>query len=193
VTNKKVMSATVKTYWYSFMVDTWLSFEACVVSNSWNEQTITWSNAPAHGEIIATELITDGDNFDFNVSGYIPDSGEFSICIYEEPPYGDYGLQGDSKEGWLSPEMPILVIVYEQTIEDILPFIIGGVVVGIIGVGAVVGGVMYTKRKKKRQKPILKPNQNPYRTRQKSLYCQECGTEILGEGIFCSKCGSKIK
>ena len=92
VTNKKVISATVKTYWYNFMVDTWLSFKACLVSNSWSEQTITWNNAPVHGEIIAAELITDRDNFNFYVSEYIPDSGEFSICIYEEPPHEDYGL-----------------------------------------------------------------------------------------------------
>ncbi len=80
---------------------------------------------------------------------------------------------------------------------DILPFIIGGVVVGIIGVGAVVGGVIYKKRKKnrikKRQEPLLAPNQNPYRMRQKVIYCQECGRKILEGGIFCFKCGTKIK
>lgn len=145
--NKIIASAKIETKWYSFMCDTWLNFVACLVTNDWNEKSITWNNAPTHGEIIARADITNEDNFNFDVTDHISDLGEFSICIYEESPYGDWGLQGDSKE-FGKYSCPKLIIVYETTIEDFIPLII---IVVIVISGGIIGFKYLSNRKKKRE------------------------------------------
>jgi len=148
-TNLKVMSATIKAYWYSHSCETWLQFVACLVSNNWNEESITWNNAPIHGEIIAQDSITNAKTFTFDVTAFIVESGEFSICIYEESPHEVNGLQSASKEGeWGDAfEAPKLIIKYQLTIEDFIPTIIVGIV---IVVSVEIGLVLYiTLRKRK--------------------------------------------
>jgi len=162
-TTKKIISATVKTYWYNFLLTNRMWLCAGTTTNDWDENTITWNNAPYYYyDLIDTQLIDDMEWFNFDVLDYIPESGEFSIIIFEEEWTGEY-LQSDSRECTLSPDPPLLIIKYEITAEEIIPIVIGGIVGIVIGVGAVIGLVIFLKRKKKRKETILDSNQNPYK------------------------------
>jgi len=119
---KSITKATIKTYWYSIMCDSWLTVKACVVSNHWNEKNLTWNNAPSHGPEITSEEITDGTELNIDITDYINGSGEFSICIFEEPPYCTHGLQSASNEGERS-NSPEMVIQYEGISMELTLFI----------------------------------------------------------------------
>jgi len=162
-TNKKVISATIKTYWYNFLLTNRMKLCVGRTTNDWDENAITWNNAPYYYyDLIDTQFIGDMEWFNFDVLDYIPESGEFSIIIFEEEWTGEY-LQSDSRECTLSPDPPCLIIKYEITAEDIIPIIVGSIVGVVIGVGAIIGLVIYLKRKKKRKETILNTNQNPYK------------------------------
>jgi len=160
-TNKKVISATVKTYWYYFLLASRMELSAGTTTNDWNENTITWNNAPYfYYDLIDTQFVGDGEWFNFDVLDYIPESGEFSIIIFEEKWSGAY-LQSDSRENRLPSEPPRLIIRYEKTFEDFIPIIIGAVVVSVIIASAVVGLVIYLTHKKKQREEPIESNQNP--------------------------------
>ena len=186
-TNKKIISATIKTYWYNFMLQSRMNLCAGTTTNDWNENTITWNNAPYfYYDIIDSQLIGNGEWFNFDVIDYIPESGEFSIIIFEEAISGKY-LQGDTKEGILLPEPPHLIIKYEITVMNFIPIIIGVVAVAIIV--PVVVAIIVIRHKRKIPRADIKPEKVSEIT-----YCVECGTEILDKSKkFCSKCGSPLK
>ena len=162
------------------------------------------------GIILDRLVVSSNGIYTFNVTDYIEGRNNLSICLYAH--IDDYGMDESvsiySKENPTNSRgrLPQIIWTYNefssnQVTKPNLSFIIGGIVAGIIGVGAVVGGITYTKRKKKhktnlkkeRQEPILSQNQNPYRISHESVYCQECGAKILDkERIFCSNCGTKI-
>lgn len=151
LTRKVIKSATIKTYWYNFMLTSRMNLCAGTTSNNWDENTITWNNAPlTYYDLIATKLVGDGDWFNLDVSNYITEGELFSIVIWEDGDSGEY-LQGDSREYDLLPEPSVLVIVYETTIEDFIPFIIIGVV---CVVGGIVGIVIYLRHKKKKTQEL---------------------------------------
>ncbi len=183
VNERRVLSASVSTYWYNFMINTWLTVKVGTADNGWSEISITWNNAPYYYyEIIATASITDLEYFDFDVLDYIPASGEFSIIIFEYSNTGE-SLQSDSSENDFLPDPPVLTIEYELILADYLPYIIGGVIGGIGGVGAIIGVVIYLKRKKRAREPTIIQKPLP-------KFCTNCGTPV--EGDFCTNCGKPI-
>lgn len=166
------------------MTDTWLTVKVGTADNGWSETSITWNNAPYYyNEIIATASITDQDYLNFDVLDYIPASGAFSIIIFEESNTGE-SLQSDSSENdFLTPESPVLTIEYELILADYLPYIIGGVAGGIVGIGALIGVIIHLRRKKRVREPITIQ-------KQLSKFCTSCGTPVEDE--FCSNCGKPI-
>jgi len=162
LSGKTIKSATIKTYWYNFMLTSRMDICAGTTDDSWDENTITWDNAPRyHYDLIASKLMGDNEWFNLNVLDYITEGESFSVIIWEDGYSGEY-LQGDSRESDFSLEPTILIIVYEITIEDFIPFIIIGVVV----VCGIVGIVFYLRRKKKREqelREIKEPEENPYK------------------------------
>ena len=186
---KVILSATVKTYWYNFMIESRMNLAAGTAANYWNEDTITWNNAPYfYNDLIATKLVGDGEWFNFDVFDYIPESGVFSIILFEEGGFlGEY-LQSDSRESDVLPEPPVLVIVYETTIEDFIPFIIAGVL-SVASIGGAVGVAIYLKSKKKRK--ISQSLENS--TFVKNIPCPKCGIIYHSSDIvFCPECGQKL-
>ena len=119
---------------------------------------------------------------------YIPESGLFSIILFEEGEWSGEYLQSDSRENDIAPDPPVLVIVYETTIEDFIPFIIIGVL-SVAGVGGGVGIAIYIKRKKKRE--ISENLENS--TLVKDTVCPKCGKKPESSDMaFCSECGLKF-
>lgn len=150
LSSKTIKSATIKTYWYNLRLQTRLNLHAGTASNDWDENTITWDNSPYfYYKIIASKLIGDGEWFNLNVFDYITEGEDFSIIIWEVGDSGDY-LISDSRECDFLPEPPVLIIVYETTIEDFIPSIMLGGGIGCI-IGGIVGIVIYLKYKKKRE------------------------------------------
>lgn len=192
VSDKTVLSATVSTYWYNFMCDTWLTVRAGTTSNAWNEETITYDNSPNfYYDLLAQAMITDMEYFTFDVTDYLPESGSFSIIIWEESDTGE-SLQGDSKENDFIPDPPFLTINYETTIEDLLPAIIGGTVGGIVGVGAVVGIGIHFKNKKRTERIGLEEVKAEKLGEMGKILCPKCNQQISKEAQFCSNCGSQV-
>ncbi len=172
LSGKTIKSATIKTYWYNFMLTSRMDICAGTTSNDWDENTITWDNAPRlYYEIIASKLMGDGEWFNFGVLDYITEGESFSVIIWEDGDSGQY-LQVDSRESGFSLEPTILIIVYETTIEDFIPFIIIGVVI-VCAIGGTVGIVIHLKHKKEREqeerrkaREIKRPEENPYRVKE---------------------------
>ncbi len=186
-TEKVIKSATVKTYWYNFMIKSRMSLAIGTTSNNWDENTITWNNAPYfYYDIIATRLTGDMEWFTADVLEYLPESGSFSIILFEEGGFSGEYLQSDSRESDIGPDPPVLFIVYETTIEDFIPFIIIGVV-SAIGVGGGIGGALYYKHKKQRDR-----SENLEKSTLVKL-CPKCGFKLEISGvIFCPECGLKL-
>jgi len=190
LSEKVILSATVKTFWYNFMIESRMLLAVGTASNSWDENTITWNNAPYfYYQLIATRLTGDGEWFNFDVLNYIPESGLFSIILFEEGGWSGEYLQSDSRENDIASDPPVLVIVYETTIEDFIPFII----IGVLSVAGVCGGVgiaIHIKRKKKRE--ISENLKNS--TLIKDTVCPKCGKKPESSDMaFCSECGQKFK
>ena len=186
-TDKIIKSATVKTYWYNFMIESRMALAIGTTSNSWNENTITWNNAPYfYYDIIATRLTGDMEWFNADVLEYLPESGLFSIIFFEEGGFSGEYLQSDSRENDIASDPPVLFIVYETTIEDFIPFIIIGVV-SAIGVGGGIGGALYYKHKKQRNRSENLEKSTPVK------FCSKCGFKLEISGvIFCPECGQKL-
>ena len=106
-----------------------------------------------------------------------------SICIYENAPFKPDGLQGNSRE--FGYNVPVLIVEYETPpITFILPLIVGVIAV------VVIGGVVYSKNKKKRE--IRQNLENS--TYPKKFECSKCGTKIQSiDTAFCTECGQKLK
>ena len=181
----EILRVYIDTYWYSFMCETPLSVSACLVSNSWNEYTITWSNKPSHSTILdADSYVSDGEHFIIDVIlTHITQGSTLSICIYENTPYKPDGLQGNSREsGYYVPE---LVVEYETPpISPIIFIIIGVIAVGVIGI------VVYSqKNKKKKMRQSLENS-----TYMKYIECSKCGNRQQSIGTtFCTECGNKLR
>jgi hypothetical protein len=141
---KSIMKATIKTYWYSIMCDSWLTVKACVVSNHWNEKNLTWNDAPSHGLEITSEEITDGTEFNIDITDYINGSGDFSICIFEQSPYCTHGLQSASDEGERS-NSPRLVVQYQGISMELTLFIFSFLLI-ILGFAILVKYVSLDKK-----------------------------------------------
>jgi len=181
----EIVSVSISTYWYSFLCETPLSVSACIVSNSWDEYTITWNNKPPRGTILDTDsALGDGEDFIIDISlTHIIQGSILSVCIYENSPYKPDGLQGGSREGGY--RVPELKIEYETPpIMIIAPIIVGVVVVGIVAL------VVISKIKKKKKRRINLENANFV----KKVTCSKCGTiQHSIETKFCSECGQKLK
>ena len=194
--DRTVLSAIVSTYWYNFMCETWLTIKAGTTDNTWNEQTITFNNCPYfYNDLLATASITDGDHLEFDVLNLMPESGAFSIIIWEESPYSGEYLQGDSKECELVPDPPYLTITYESRIEDFLPAIIWGTVGGIVGVASLLGVGFYLRNKKRREKIGLERLEREKVEKIHKIehnFCPNCGKSIIKGALFCSNCGTQL-
>ena len=181
----EIIRVSISSYWYSFMCETPLSVSACIVSNSWNEYTITWNNKPSRGTILDTDFaLGDGEYFNIEISlTHIIQGSILSVCIYENAPYKPDGLQGGSREGGY--KVPELIVEYETPpIMIIAPIIVGVVVVVIVGV------VAYSKINKKKKRRLNLENANYV----KNVKCSKCGNiQHSNETKFCSECGQKLK
>ncbi|UCC21050.1 MAG: zinc ribbon domain-containing protein [Promethearchaeota archaeon] len=188
--DRAIISATVSTYWYNYMCETWLTLRAGTTSNAWYEETITFDNSPYfYYYVISEAYITDRDHFNFEVKDYLPESGAFSIIIWEESTTGEY-LQSDSKDNTLYPEPPTLTITYESKIEDFLPAIIGGTVGAILSVGAVIGFAVYYSNKKKRQRIELREGEEL--DKMEMVFCPKCNQRLYKGAKFCTECGNPL-
>ena len=186
----EILRVYIDTYWYSFMCETPLSVSACLVNNSWDEYTITWSNKPSHSTILDTDTyVADSEDFIIDVSlTHITQGSTLSICIYENTPYKPDGLQGNSREaGYYVPE---LVVEYETPPIETPPISpIVFIIIGVIAVG-VVGGIVYSQKNKK--KKIRQRLENS--TYMKYIECSKCGNRQQAiDTIFCTECGQKLK
>ncbi|TFG00372.1 MAG: DNRLRE domain-containing protein, partial [Promethearchaeota archaeon] len=130
-----IQKAIIRTYWYSLICNSYLSIKVHIVSNEWSEKNITWNNAPSYGTEITSEDITDGMEFNIDITDYISNSSELSICILEQSPYCTYGLQSDSKEGG-GYNSPKLMIQYQGISIELGLFIFSLIlmVLGTIGI-----------------------------------------------------------
>ncbi|MHA1319258.1 MAG: CBM96 family carbohydrate-binding protein [Promethearchaeota archaeon] len=195
----EILSAYISTYWYSFLCETPLSVSACIISNSWNEYSITWNNRPSHSTVIDTETtLADGEYFNINIDVSLLIEGDYlSICIYENTPYKPNGLQGNSREAGYND--PKLIIEYEIPPLLVIGYIIGGIV--IVGILGLIIYFAINKRNSKREFAINKRNSKRETIMQSvssiapstsAQFCPNCGKSKLGGAEFCINCGHKL-
>jgi len=112
-----------------------------LITDNWEEGTITWDNKPLHGEIITTFTVTGSEFYRFDISNYIL-GNNISICINASNSYEQSGyVMAASKEGHGAGlhEGPQLIWTYE-TAEPIIEgynlciFLGLIIVIGIIGI-----------------------------------------------------------
>ncbi len=170
-------------------------------STYWDEYTITWSNAPALGGLVASTNVAEETTYVILITDDIQMvAGEYwAICLTTS---NSNWIILASKEGysWNSP--PEIVIYYETS--D-LPIFIGGIVATVIILGAlvVIGNNYYKKRRSPTQPqyqqdaPYIQQRPQPERPAVRKLddsikYCIKCGKANGKKSIFCIDCGNKF-
>jgi len=187
IVETEITKVYISSYWYSFLCETPLSVSACLVSNTWNEYTITWNNKPSHSTLLDTDsTLTDGEYFTIDISlTHITQGSTLSICIYENAPYKPDGLQSGSREGGYNT--PELVVEYKTPpMLIIVPIMVGIVIAGIIGTIIYIN--IQKKKKQRIQETIQTKVQHPSSFAVSApKFCTNCGAKL--EGKSCSNCG----
>ena len=141
-TTKKVITATVKTYWYNWALESRIFLTMAAITSDWDENFLTWNNMPNLTlSTIDSEFIGDGEWFNADVLDFIPENGDFSIYFWG----GDreYLMSDSREEGFLS-KPPKLVIEYES--ESIFQQIDGFFMpIIVMAIGISVGILIYKK------------------------------------------------
>ncbi len=72
---------------------------ASLITDSWDELTITWLNKPAHREVISTFTVAEGKIYKIDVTDYIAGRDNISICLNASDYLQGGYVQATSKEG----------------------------------------------------------------------------------------------
>ena len=54
-----------------------------VSNNNWDEETITWNNAPSYSTLISSKEVTSPDRIEFNIDSSYLEAGELSFALIE--------------------------------------------------------------------------------------------------------------
>lgn len=161
---------------------------------SWGEFTITWNNAPAYGNPVASVIVSNEDLYNIDITDDVQsESGNWSITLTSLE-MNWLRLASKQQTGLYEPPK----IVYSYHVSD-LPIILG-ITIPIVAVVAVIGGLIYYRhRKKKVQREIFTqdaPQQTPYQVkpqeREGITYCAYCGQANRNHFSFCIACGKPI-
>lgn len=111
----------------------------CLITDNWEEDTITWVNKPLHGEIITTFEVTGTAFYKFDISNYMQ-GDSISICINASDSNEKSGyVMAASREGHgaglhIGPQ---LIWTYEPT-ESIIEGYNLYIFLGLIGLIAII-------------------------------------------------------
>ncbi|MGQ4874818.1 MAG: DUF7594 domain-containing protein [Promethearchaeia archaeon] len=97
------------------------TFEISVVliTENWDELSITWMNKPKHAEIIQNITVAEEKIYKIDISDYIEGRSDISICINASNVFQTGHIQGSSREGYFSDEdAPQLIWTYESESND---------------------------------------------------------------------------
>ncbi len=104
----------VEIYLYSYETTGSIEISVMLITEYWNEDTITWANKPDHGEIIKT--ISGGGGYYIDITDYINGDG-ISICLNASNNLQTNYSAINSLEGVYSDETPRLIWTYEEEIS----------------------------------------------------------------------------
>ena len=93
---------------------------ASLITNSWDELTITWLNKPVHGEVITTFTVAEGNIYKIDVTDYIAGRDYISICLNASDYLQGGYVQARSREGsysWSPEGYPQFIWTYLETTE----------------------------------------------------------------------------
>ncbi|MFW9856921.1 MAG: DNRLRE domain-containing protein [Candidatus Thorarchaeota archaeon] len=171
-----------------------------------DETTLTWENMPSINEadtlFVARELITSDSRWVFTLSQdgagefeahTVTGNGNFYFFLMTTTD-NSAAITFDSRDDFLNP--PKLDVTYTSTAEgaNTSPTTEGNgdiLVLMIIGVPilAIIGGTIYSRRKRKRQTETL--SRQPIFVSPKTGYCTKCGHPMRPNAIFCENCGTR--
>ncbi|MHA2009714.1 MAG: CBM96 family carbohydrate-binding protein [Candidatus Hodarchaeales archaeon] len=82
--NNFAYEAEISLYFWSGNEWQAINYTVCLIENYWQEDTITWDNAPIKGEKITNIIASSNGIYKFNVTPYIEGRSSISICVYIE-------------------------------------------------------------------------------------------------------------
>ncbi|KKK41360.1 hypothetical protein LCGC14_2724580, partial [marine sediment metagenome] len=91
------IKAEISIYMYS--ISETFNVTASLITDSWDELTITWLNKPAHREVISTFTVAEGKIYKIDVTDYIAGRDNISICLNASDYLQGGYVQATSKEG----------------------------------------------------------------------------------------------
>jgi len=107
---------------YAWGITTTTPCNVCIIEDkTWGEFSMTWSNRPAHGEVIANGLVSSERYYLIDVTDYVESRNNISICIYCTDPFLDDWIYIDSRESPFAEDRPRLIwtyIVSEVVVAD---------------------------------------------------------------------------
>ena len=96
-----------------------LNLTVCLIEESWDEQTITWNNAPSKGQVLGYFIYNNNTAgvYKLDISSIVDGITNISVCVYMEPDnYVDNSVDISSSEEYLMQEQaPQIIWTY---IED---------------------------------------------------------------------------
>ncbi len=125
----------------------------------WNEDTITWNNAPSYRILLTSILISQAGFLTVDLTDFLEDeTGDWSICLATNDlnPVAIASRQCYThEESGLNFDPPKLI--YHYKVSD-LPIIIGVTVA--IGAVSIIGGLIYAKYRRNRKVILEEPYNN---------------------------------
>ena len=91
------------------------NFSIILVGNSWQENTLTWNNKPAHQETIRNITITSEERYVIELTDFLRNLDEFSICVDITNKTIEESIGFWSSEGYVyDVDAPQIIWTYES-------------------------------------------------------------------------------
>ena len=90
-----------------------LNLTICLIEESWDEQTITWNNAPSKGQVLGYFIYNNdaGGLYKLDISSIVDGITNLSVCVYMEPDnFVDNCVDISSSEEYLMQEQAPQII-----------------------------------------------------------------------------------
>ena len=164
-------------------------------STSWDEHTITWNNAPSHGNPVEAVIISQITAYEIDITEDIrSESGLWSICLTT---LDSTWSRMASREYPSIYEPPTIVYYAKKSDASIYMGIIIAISVIALAIIGYLGFVIYRRNKFPKEiiKPIIPeetPSQVIPQTKPGIKYCVHCGQENREDYSFCVACGREI-
>lgn len=195
-------------------IDKTIHLNVILVENDWEEMTLNWTNRPAQIEIIDTIEVSEDDIYKVEITDYLKDREELSICVNMSNIIEDEDVLIDSKDFQSDAEdekAPRIIWIKEVNIVDPLYFLVLVIVIVTILVGGSALAIFLIRRSKQLSKksapgatapvvsqvpitqthPLLQPMSSSF-TPLETKVCPRCKNSFKQGVRFCEYCGQNL-